>query len=290
MKQLAAARPRLRIHWNGRTIEPSKPKDSATVTVEQRQALEWILEDRGPKRPAFLTLYVDGKMVNLMTGDKIPAGRLTTKQISLSALDEDDGRRAVEQLLVLPAAADLRIHHSPGFGDPALTSLAESQVGGELTFLWLNNTSVGRTGLLEIPKFTRLAGLGVGHSPISAAELTVYAALPLSQLSVFECKNFDDEVLAVVAGYPSLTTLELSATAVTDDGLEHLDACRQLKTIRLRRGVVSQAAAQRLATVATRCARGMERRPCKARRRRRPYSRRACREDRGHPHPDPRAT
>jgi hypothetical protein len=224
----------------------------AATSVPDRRAAEWVLKDRGPQHPSYLTLFAADKFVYLTTGDRVPEGPFEVWQISISGLGKADSAVAIDNLTKLPSS-DLRIYHSPGIGDDELAALASHPGYQDLKVLVMNTVGVTERGLPHIAKFTKLETLVLGLAPVSGKELAQLRGLRLNNLTIFISKSVNDDAIAEVAAFPGLKRLSLAELPITDQSLEHLAKCKTLESLTFARMSFSEAARKKLAAALPSC-------------------------------------
>ena len=93
----------------------------------------------------------------------------------------------------------------------------------QLTALCLGHTRVTLAGLQQLPRQNRLEWLDLAALPIEAAGLGfLQDTTTLRQVSFDRCSRLGDEALPMIAQNRHLEELDLTGTAVSDVGLEHL--------------------------------------------------------------------
>ncbi len=119
-----------------------------------------------------------------------------------------------------------------------------------LRSLCLGHTSVSNAGLRSLPSQNKLEWLDLAGLRIERTSLSFLdSATSLRQVSFDQCSNIGDDTVQLLAKNPQLDELDLSGTAVTDQGLKHLAGHQALATLWLDGTKISDASVPVLATM-----------------------------------------
>ena len=102
----------------------------------------------------------------------------------------------------------------------------------DLRSLCLGNTAVTNSGLKRLPPQPYLEWLDLAQLTVDRSGLDfIRDTKTLQQVSFDRCGAIGDEVLEMIAQNPHLDELDLTATGITDAGLQHLQGHAKLQTL-----------------------------------------------------------
>ena len=140
-----------------------------------------------------------------------------------SPLIVDQDLDAIAQLASLEDL-NLGIGVSLGRG-PAQTGTGNCRVTGGI--------KISDAGVAKLARLKKLRRLDLSGAKLTATGLKALQQLPLERLSLWNCTAIDDSTAPILAGIPTLTTLDLSYTGAADAALKTIAALPRLQAIYL---------------------------------------------------------
>ena len=228
VRRLAAARPDLRIDWNGPTIEPKASAGPAALTAAQRAALDWVLANGG-----HLELRTAaGTPVHLGPASKLPDGPARVVGMTIG-----DASKHTEAVLLgvfrdLPAGMrGVQLNYAP-LTDAGLETLVGFPSMAAVEAFTASGIRVTDDGMRHFRKLPRLRVVAVGYTRVSTAGLAHLRGLPLTGLGVHS-SLVDDAAMDLIAEFRDLDTLNLAGTRVTAKGMAALRTLPKLSVLHL---------------------------------------------------------
>lgn len=171
-----------------------------------------------------------------LTPEEIREGYLAFLDVTdddLTALSDAEALAAVDLCLAQTSVTDRGMQEVARFAN--------------LDWLDLAGTKLSPAGVREVGALKKLVTLDLQGARTDAEALRAIASLPKLEDLVLSDANVDDDSLAILGDGKSLTTLALNRTAVTDAGIEKLVAALpSLMSLSVVGTSVSEAAAERL--------------------------------------------
>lgn len=121
-------------------------------------------------------------------------------------------------------------------GKPAAPGGGNCRAGGGL--------QITDHGLGKLTKLKSLRRLGLSGARLTPAGLKALQGLPLERLDLWNCAALDDSAAEALGAIPTLANLDLSYTAMGDEGLQRLAQLRNLKRLYLTETKVTLEAVQ----------------------------------------------
>lgn len=287
VKKLAAARPDLRIEWDGGVIQPTIPADP------DRRAAEWVLAMGG-----IVGVRVQGVLRGgIKDADRLPRERFELVEVNLGQNPSvDDERlahlsecRNLEKLNLYNSnrITDAGLAHLKGCGnltllnlfnchrvtDAGLKQLADLT---KLTYLHLTQTRVSDAGLVHLRQLKNLTVLHLHSTLVSEEGIARLADLEnlselhppnLSDAGLVRLKAFknltklglrfntkvSDAGLAHLKDFKNLAFLSLEDTNLSDAGLVHLKDCQNLRELRVQKTMITAAMIEELHKALPQC-------------------------------------
>jgi Leucine-rich repeat (LRR) protein len=135
-----------------------------------------------------------------------------------------------------------------GLWSVALTDFNVESVAAlrQLERLDLSGSKLTSLGLVKLRPLVELRSLGLDGTEIRSPSLAVLASLPkLERLTLWKCKQIDDDAAPYLAGSPRLAMLDLAETRLTDKGLAELQKMRRLRRLYLGGTLVTKAGVEK---------------------------------------------
>ncbi|OWK45689.1 protein kinase domain-containing protein [Fimbriiglobus ruber] len=239
VQRLAAARPDLKIIWEGKVIGPNSPVP-APLTQEQRKALEWVLSVGG----AVWVNEYHGGMPPIREPKDLPAGPLMIAGVSLEGVSSvnDD---TLDRLRDLPPLTHLLNLNGTAITDAGVEKVARFSGTNQIVHFWLAETKVTDIGLISLTKLPRLCEINLYKTAITSAGVAHLAKLPrLVSLNLIGTRIDDFSLLSLKPH--KLEFLNLNGTKVSDEGMNDLGAQTSLYKLTLANTKITDKGVKRL--------------------------------------------
>ncbi|HYH66525.1 MAG TPA: protein kinase [Urbifossiella sp.] len=277
--RLAAARPDVRIEWNGPTIEP-KASLPAPPTPAQRAAVAELVA-------AGFTVQVqdtDGKVRDAKTvSDLRPGSRLYLLARSAVASPLDPAALAALRAVPPDWTAGLTLQLTGPVTAEQFRRAADIPLAQTVTVLYLDRAGLTVAGYNHLARFAALRALHIGaagsettppdddalkaiagattnvnvltlsNSKVTGVGLAALRREPLGTLTLQGCKAVDDAGAVHLAAIQTLNTLSLNATAVTDAAVPQLCRLMALRELNVNNTKVTAAGVDQLRAALPNC-------------------------------------
>jgi len=135
-----------------------------------------------------------------------------------------------------------------GLWSVALTDFNAESVAALRQLEWLNlsGSKLTSLGLVKLKPLAALRSLGLDGTEVRSSGLAVLASFPkLERLTLWKCKQIDDDAAPYLAASQRLAMLDLAETQLTDKGLAELEKMRRLRRLYLGGTLVTEAGVEK---------------------------------------------
>ena len=245
VKKFAVAAPQCKIEWDGGTIEPRSPIEAARPAIEAilKSSGEVAVESGGQVREikSVDELKPDDRVHSLHLRKADDSATMATIQTFPAAAWGAEEQRAIAIECPITVVQLVALMESPGMQPVRIVSLYDGATEPSLQVL------------AGMPKLQFLSVYGAGGTKVGDAEVQIIAAFPqLTALQLTAC-TLTGKGLASLSDKP-LTSLTLQDCSQIDDAaLDNLKAMRTLTTLQLRGTKVTDDGVKKLAAALPQC-------------------------------------